>query len=115
MDKGLFADDVVDHAKVILADCGGHSSGSYRSFIPLFAFTSIIEEYDFPVHFFKSIVFRAHYVVFQSKHCFSQSTGIDVIRKHVAEYITRRDGGIPSNPEDILLSGGASESIRVNV
>ncbi|CAG9537598.1 unnamed protein product [Cercopithifilaria johnstoni] len=43
---------------------------------------------------------------------YSHSSGIEVIRKHVAEYITRRDGGIPSDPQHILLSSGASESIR---
>lgn len=63
--------DVVDHAKTILAGCGGGSAGAY-----------------------------------------SQSTGVDVIRKHVSEYITRRDGGIPCDPENVILSGGASESIR---
>jgi len=43
---------------------------------------------------------------------YSQSTGVELIRKHVAEFIEKRDG-VPSNPEDICLSGGASESIRV--
>ncbi|KAI6171500.1 Alanine transaminase [Aphelenchoides bicaudatus] len=43
---------------------------------------------------------------------YSQSTGVDIIRKHVADFITERDGGIPSNPEDVILSGGASEAIR---
>ncbi|KAL3998871.1 Alanine aminotransferase 2 [Acanthocheilonema viteae] len=43
---------------------------------------------------------------------YSHSSGIEIIRKHVAEYITRRDGGIPSDPQHILLSSGASESIR---
>ncbi|PAV84251.1 hypothetical protein WR25_16845 [Diploscapter pachys] len=43
---------------------------------------------------------------------YSQSTGVDIIRKHVAEYIQRRDGGIPCDPENVILSGGASESIR---
>lgn len=45
---------------------------------------------------------------------FSQSNGIEIIRKHVSEYITNRDGGIASDPENIILSGGASESIRVS-
>ncbi|TKR62916.1 hypothetical protein L596_026817 [Steinernema carpocapsae] len=71
MDSKTFPSDVIEHAKTILAGCGGQSTGAY-----------------------------------------SQSNGIDVIRQHVAEYIQRRDGGIKSNPDDILLSGGASESIR---
>uniref|UniRef100_A0A915C7Z4 alanine transaminase n=3 Tax=Parascaris univalens TaxID=6257 RepID=A0A915C7Z4_PARUN len=48
----------------------------------------------------------------RSAGAYSQSNGIEVIRKHVSEYITNRDGGIASDPENIILSGGASESIR---
>lgn len=47
-----------------------------------------------------------------SAGAYSQSNGIEIIRKHVADYITRRDGDLPSDPENIVLSGGASESIR---
>lgn len=42
---------------------------------------------------------------------YSDSTGIEVIRKHCAEYIQRRDG-IKSDPNDIILSAGASGSIK---
>ncbi|CAJ0578025.1 unnamed protein product, partial [Mesorhabditis spiculigera] len=66
-----FPADVLDHARAILEDCGGKSTGAY-----------------------------------------SNSTGVDIIRKHVAEYITKRDGGIACDPENVILSGGASESIR---
>lgn len=44
---------------------------------------------------------------------YSDSTGVEIIRQHAAEYISRRDGGIPSNPDDIILCAGASEGIRV--
>ena len=44
---------------------------------------------------------------------YSDSAGLEVIRRHAAEYITRRDGGIKANWDDIILSAGASESIRV--
>ena len=44
---------------------------------------------------------------------YSQSNGVEVIRQDVAEYIKNRDGGIASDPDHIVLSGGASESIRV--
>ncbi|CAL8070726.1 unnamed protein product [Orchesella dallaii] len=43
---------------------------------------------------------------------YSDSRGMHIIRKHVAKYIEQRDGGIPSNPDDIILSAGASEGIR---
>ena len=45
---------------------------------------------------------------------YSDSAGLEVIRRHAAEYITRRDGGIKANWDDIILSAGASESIRVS-
>ena len=38
MDKGIYADDVVDHAKTILGDCGGHSAGAYRLIYPFCTF-----------------------------------------------------------------------------
>jgi len=43
---------------------------------------------------------------------YSDSPGIQIIRKHVAEYITLRDGGIPADWRNIMLSAGASEAIR---
>jgi alanine transaminase len=43
---------------------------------------------------------------------YSDSTGIEVIRQHVAQYIEKRDGGIKSDANRIILSAGASESIR---
>lgn len=36
-----------------------------------------------------------------------------MIREDVARYIERRDGGIPSNPNNIFLSTGASDAIMV--
>jgi len=43
---------------------------------------------------------------------YSDSPGIEIIRRHVADYITTRDGGIPSEWTNIILCAGASESIR---
>lgn len=42
---------------------------------------------------------------------YSDSAGIEPIRKHVAEYISRRDG-IPADWNNIILSAGASGSIK---
>lgn len=47
------------------------------------------------------------------KGSYTDSAGIEIIRKHAAQYIERRDG-IPSNYEDIILSAGASNGIKVN-
>ena len=44
---------------------------------------------------------------------YSDSAGIEIIRRHVADYIQTRDGGVPSNWENIVLCAGASEGIRV--
>uniref|UniRef100_A0A3Q3J1J9 alanine transaminase n=1 Tax=Monopterus albus TaxID=43700 RepID=A0A3Q3J1J9_MONAL len=47
----------------------------------------------------------------QSIGAYSASQGIECIRQDVAHYIERRDGGIPSNPDNIYLSTGASDAI----
>lgn len=44
---------------------------------------------------------------------YSASQGIECIRQDVAAFIERRDGGIPSNPDNIFLSTGASDAIVV--
>ncbi|XP_023336163.1 alanine aminotransferase 2, partial [Eurytemora carolleeae] len=43
---------------------------------------------------------------------YSEGTGIELIRKHVADYINSRDG-YPSDWEDVFLCAGATEGIRV--
>lgn len=42
---------------------------------------------------------------------YSESAGIEIIRRHVAEYIQDRDG-IPSDYRNIILSNGASDGIK---
>lgn len=37
---------------------------------------------------------------------YTDSTGIEIIRKHAAKYIEDRDGGIPSDWQNIVLSSG---------
>ena len=46
---------------------------------------------------------------------YSDSVGITEIREDIAKYIMERDGGIPSDPENIFLSTGASDGIKVIV
>jgi len=43
---------------------------------------------------------------------YSDSPGIEIIRRHVAAYITERDGGVPSDWNNVILCAGASEGIR---
>jgi alanine transaminase len=43
---------------------------------------------------------------------YSDSTGVEVIRKDVANYIAKRDG-VPCDYNDVFLSTGASDGIKV--
>lgn len=43
---------------------------------------------------------------------YSDSCGIEIIRKHVAKYIEERDGGIKCSWENVFLSTGASQCIK---
>lgn len=42
---------------------------------------------------------------------YTDSAGIEIIRRHAAQYIERRDN-IPTNYQDIILSAGASDAIK---
>ncbi|VDQ11889.1 unnamed protein product [Trichobilharzia regenti] len=44
---------------------------------------------------------------------YSQSTGVQIVREDVANYIECRDQ-LEANPEDIFLSTGASEAVKVS-
>ncbi|XP_044252943.1 alanine aminotransferase 1 [Tribolium madens] len=43
---------------------------------------------------------------------YTDSPGIEVIRKHAAQYIEKRDGGIPCDWQNVILSAGASDAIK---
>lgn len=43
---------------------------------------------------------------------YSDSVGVEVIRQDIANYIAARDG-VDSNPDNIFLSTGASDAIKV--
>ena len=42
---------------------------------------------------------------------YSESAGVELIRRHAAEYIEKRDG-FPANYQDVVLTAGASEGVR---
>lgn len=51
------------------------------------------------------------------KHChgvgaYTESKGIPFVRQTVAEALSTRDGGAPTNPDDIFLTNGASEGVK---
>lgn len=41
------------------------------------------------------------------------SSGLPQVQKSISEFITRRDGGVPSHPEDIILTTGLQKSLSV--
>nr|XP_029713919.1 alanine aminotransferase 1 [Aedes albopictus] len=43
---------------------------------------------------------------------YTDSSGIEIIRRHIAQYIQKRDGGIPSDPSNIIMSAGATGAIK---
>lgn len=43
---------------------------------------------------------------------YTDSPGIEIIRKHVAQYIEKRDEGIPCDWQNVVLSAGASDGIK---
>lgn len=47
----------------------------------------------------------------QSVGSYSDSAGVEIIRRHVAEYIEERDG-YPSDWQNIILTSGASEGVK---
>lgn len=44
---------------------------------------------------------------------YTHSQGIELIRKEVSQFITRRDGGIASHADDIFLTDGASPAVQM--
>ncbi|XP_075432393.1 alanine aminotransferase 2 isoform X2 [Ascaphus truei] len=49
----------------------------------------------------------------QSLGSYSASQGVSCIREDVAQYIERRDGGVPADPDNMYLTTGASDGIAV--
>lgn len=44
---------------------------------------------------------------------YTDSQGMSVVREHLAEYIMKRDEGIPCDPDNIFITDGASPIIKV--
>ncbi len=45
---------------------------------------------------------------------YSEESGIERIKSHVASYIEKRDEGVPSHKDDVILQNGASDAIWAN-
>jgi len=53
--------------------------------------------------------------VLQVRSEYSDSRGLEIVRKHVAEFIEQRDGGIPSNPENIFCLTACLKELRYEI
>ncbi|KAF7661756.1 hypothetical protein LDENG_00253520 [Lucifuga dentata] len=103
--------------EVIKANIGdAHAMGQkpitfFRQTLALCCCPELLEDNKFP----EDVKKRARCILQacggQSIGAYSASPGIECIRQDVAKYIEKRDGGIPSNPDNIYLSIGASDAI----
>lgn len=50
-----------------------------------------------------------------SSGSYTATSGISEIVHRISEFITRRDGGVPSYPENIYISPGSQWSLEVTV
>ena len=46
---------------------------------------------------------------------YSESAGVEVIRRHVADYIVQRDAGVQADYDNVFLANGASDAIKARI
>jgi alanine transaminase len=84
-----------------------------RQVLALCAYPDLLESNEFP----SDVKNRAQRILDacggKSVGSYTDSAGLEIIRRDVAEFIQRRDGGVPSNYDDIFLTTGASAGIKV--
>lgn len=89
-----FPEDAKHRARRILNACGGGSVGAYTDSAGTYIYIFI---YNFLT--WKTIL------KFKKK-------GLEVVKNDIADFISRRDDGIPANSDDIFLTTGASSGIK---
>ncbi|XP_024921839.1 alanine aminotransferase 2-like isoform X2 [Cynoglossus semilaevis] len=104
-------------AEVIKANIGdAHAMGQqpitfFRQVLALCSYPELLNDNTFP----EDAKSRAHRILQScggnSMGSYSASQGIESVRKDVALYIERRDGGMPCDPDNIYLTTGASDGI----
>jgi len=103
--------------KVIRANIGDcHATGQkpltfIRQVIACATENSLLENSSYPADVKERVKLLLSYCGGKSAGAYSESTGIEIVRRHVADYIKERDG-FDSDWQNIVLSGGASEVIR---
>lgn len=104
-------------AEVIKANIGdAHAMGQqpitfFRQVLALCSYPELLNDNTFP----EDAKNRARRILQScggsSLGAYSPSQGIDSVRQDVANYIERRDCGVPCDPENIYLTTGASDGI----
>lgn len=104
-------------AEVIKANIGdAHAMGQqpitfFRQVLALCSYPELLNDNTFP----EDAKSRARRILEScggySMGSYSPSQGIDSVRQDVANYIERRDGGVPCDPDNIYLTTGASDGI----
>lgn len=103
--------------EVIRANVGDcHAMGQkpltfIRQVITLCTYPDFLKDERFPLDVKKRASDILNGCSGRSVGSYSDSTGIEIIKQHVAQYIERRDG-IPSGSSNIILCTGASEGIK---
>ncbi|XP_064189975.1 alanine aminotransferase 2-like isoform X2 [Anguilla rostrata] len=117
IEKELKAGAKKPFSEVIKANIGdAHAMGQrpitfFRQVMAMCMYPELLDDNKFP----EDAKNRARRILQSCGGCsigaYSASQGIECVRKDVARYIQRRDGGIPSDPDNIYLSTGASDAI----
>ncbi|XP_015786109.1 alanine aminotransferase 2 [Tetranychus urticae] len=97
-----------------IGDC--HATGQkpltfIRQVIACCTDTTLLDDPKYPKDVKEKVKLLLSYCGGNSVGSYSDSAGIEIIRRHCAEYIAERDG-IPSNWQDIVLTNGASEAVK---
>lgn len=104
-------------SEVIRANIGDcHAMGQrpltfFRQVIACCTDTSLLGNNLYPKDVQERAKLLLSYCGGKSVGAYSDSAGIEIIRRHCAQYIEERDG-VPSNWQDIVLTTGASEAVR---
>ncbi|KAI7810098.1 Gpt2l protein, partial [Triplophysa rosa] len=103
--------------EVIKANIGdAHAMGQrpitfFRQVMALCAYPKLLDDNKFPEDAKNRAKRILHACGGNSIGAYTTSQGIECVRQDIANYIKRRDGGVPSDPDNIYLSTGASDGI----
>lgn len=85
----------------------------FRQVIACAADTKLLSSPDIPNDVKERVREILSYCGGQSVGAYSDSCGIEIIRKHIANYIQERDEGVECDWQNIFLSTGASQGIKI--